>query len=224
MRFSQIARGLLAGGVLFVASAASALPVVYFFQSGDITISATVLGNTVAGPVTIPLNGVSVTIDESALTVNSISFTSGPTGLVSISPSYGGYTSINLDFASITATAGSLTLVDPGPPAEYGFNAPVVSVAGQFDAINTNPFLNLNNVPFGFANFSATGTIFADGNSQLELNGITLGQIDPDGPGGNPPLVLKADINFTGVPEPGTALLLGLGIAGLAGVRRSGRA
>ena len=42
MRFSQIARGLLAGGVLFVASAASALPVVYFFQSGDITISATV--------------------------------------------------------------------------------------------------------------------------------------------------------------------------------------
>ena len=125
---------------------------------------------------------------------------------------------------SITATAGSLTLVDPGPPAEYGFNAPVVSVAGQFDAINTNPFLNLNNVPFGFANFSATGTIFVDGNSQLELNGITLGQIDPDGPGGNPPLVLKADINFTGVPEPGTALLLGLGIAGLAGVRRSGRA
>jgi hypothetical protein len=77
-------------------------------------------------------------------------------------------------------------------------------------------------VPFGFANASANGSVFVDPIlGQLFLDGITLGQLDPDGPGGVPPLVLKGDFVFTGaVPEPGTALLLGFGLAGFAGLRR----
>ena len=70
MGLSRIARGLLAGTALFVASAASATPVTYYFDSGDITITATVNGGQVAGPVTVPLNGVSVTVDEAALTLD----------------------------------------------------------------------------------------------------------------------------------------------------------
>ena len=108
-------------------------------ESGDITITATVNGGQVAGPVTVPLNGVSVTVDEAALTLDAINFTSGSSGSVAISPSYLGFTSINIDFAAITATGGSLTLVDAGPPAEYGYSIGPVMVSGQFDAVNTIP-------------------------------------------------------------------------------------
>ena len=226
MRVSRIARGLLlAGATLWVASAASAVPVSYFFTGGEITITATVDGGLVAGPVTIDLTGTSVTVDEGALTLNSISFSAGSTGSVAISPSYLGYTSINIDFASITGTGGTLTAVDPGPPAEYGYSIGPVMVSGQFDAVNVIPANNINDMYFGFSNASGNGTIFVDPNlGELELNGITLGSIDPDGPGGVSPLLLKGDITFTGVPEPGTAALVGLGIAGLAGLRRSRRA
>jgi hypothetical protein len=223
MRFLRIARGLFLGGALFaIASAAGAVPVTYNFTGGDVTITATVSGGTVAGPVTVGLTGISVTIDEAALTVNSILFTVGSSGSVAISPSYLGYTSINIDFASLSAAAGTLTLIDPGPPSEYGYAIGPVNVGGQFDAVNVNPINNLNNVPFGFANASANGSVFVDPIlGQLFLDGITLGQLDPDGPGGVPPLVLKGDFVFTGaVPEPGTALLLGFGLAGFAGLRR----
>jgi hypothetical protein len=205
-----------------VASAAGAVPVTYNFTGGDVTITATVGGSTVAGPVNVALTGVAVTVNEATLSVNSISFTVGSSGSVAISPSYLGFTSINIDFASLNAVGGTLSLVDPGPPTEYGYTVGPVSVAGQFDAVNLIPANNINNAPFGFVNATANGSIFIDpGLGELFLDGITLGQIDPDGPGGMAPLVLKGDFTFTGaVPEPGTALLLGFGIAGLAGLRR----
>jgi hypothetical protein len=222
MRFLRIARGLFVGGAAAFASAAGALPVTYNFTGGDVTITATVGGSTVAGPVTVGLTGTQVTIDESLNYMNSFQFTVGTSGSVTISPAYLGFTSINIDFASINASGGSLTFLDPGPPKEYGYSIGPVTVSGQFDAVHTIPANSLNDMYFGFVNASASGTIFVDSvNGELFLDGITLGEIDPDGPGGQAPLILKGDFVFTGiVPEPGTALLLGMGIAGLAGLRR----
>ncbi|RIL01387.1 MAG: hypothetical protein DCC71_17875 [Proteobacteria bacterium] len=81
--------------------------------------------------------------------------------------------------------------------------------------------MDINDQPFGFVNPSASGTMFVDTNVAIALDGITLGSIDPDGPGGLDPLVLKGDFFFEGVvPEPGTAILLGVGLAGVASARR----
>jgi hypothetical protein len=209
-RFLRSALAVLA---VLLPWAASATPVTYFFTSGSVTVTATVSGDLVAGPTTVALSGVSVTIDEGALTLNSISLSMGASGSVSISPPYLGFTSINIDFASLTATGGTLTLVDSGPPAEYSYLIAPVTVSGQFDAVNLIPANSLVDEYFGFVNPSASGTIFVDnGNGTLDLDGITLGTLDPDGEGGEEPLVLKGDFFFSGqVPEPGAGLLLGMG-------------
>jgi hypothetical protein len=226
MRAPRLPRLLLAACFSLLPLSASALPVTYYFANGSVTITATVSGGLVSGPVTVALTGVSVTVDEGALTLDSIQLSMGSTGSVAISPTYLGFTSINIDFASLSATGGSLTLVDAGPPAEYSYSIANVSVSGQFDAVNMVPASSLMDSPFGFVNPSASGTVFVDAvNGTLDLDGITLGTLDPDGPGGAEPLVIKGDFFFSGeVPEPGTSLLLGMGVSALVVfVQRRGR-
>ncbi|HTY16887.1 MAG TPA: PEP-CTERM sorting domain-containing protein [Myxococcota bacterium] len=219
---ARLFAALLAAAVISLASSARATPITYFFSSGQVTVTATVSGSPVAGPVVIALNGTSVTVDEGTVTLNSLGLSAGSSGTIPISPSYLGFTSLHIDFATLTASGGSLSLVDPGPPAEYNYSVGPVTVAGQFDATNVIPANSLNNAPFGFSNPSASGTIFVDTGVALALDGITLGQIDPDGPGGNPPLVIKGDFDFVGaVPEPGAALSIVLGLAGFAALRRA---
>src|SRR5262249_41024974 len=98
------------GAAAFVAVSASAVPVMYNFSSGSVTLTATVGGGTVAGPITLALNGTSVTVDEGALTLNSISLSTGSSPSIPISPTYLGFNSIHLDFATLTAVGGTLTL------------------------------------------------------------------------------------------------------------------
>jgi len=130
---------------------------------------------------------------------------------------FGTYTSLNIDFASLSATAGILSLFDPGSPKGYNYLLSNVAVSGQIDAVNTNPIFSVNDVPFGFINPSASGQVYVDTGVAIALDGITIGSITVRGQ----QIVLKADYLFYGVPEPGTAILLGLGLAGVAARRRS---
>jgi hypothetical protein len=214
--------GLL--GLAFVLSAApvAATPVSYAFASGAVTLYASSGGSPVAGPISVSLTGVSVTVDQAFLTVPSLEFTVGSTGAIAIS--YGAYTSFTLDSASITESApGTLVLNDAGPPKEYGFTI-AVDIDGHFDAVSsTDPSPpSYTDTLFSIPGASGDGLIFIDG-TELVLSQITIGAIDPDGDGGLAPLLVKGDFTFVGVvPEPGTVLLLGAGLVGLAArARRS---
>ena len=86
--------------------------------------------------------------------------------------------------------------------------------------------INSPAAPFSFSNPSLSGQISLGEGGTLALNGITLGVINLPAAGPFPggPVTIKADLIFTGiVPEPGTALLLGTGLAGLAARGRRSR-
>jgi hypothetical protein len=213
--------GILGLGLALGGAPSSAAPITYLFVSGDVTLVASQDNSILAGPVNVALSGVSVTVDTAALALNSLTFTVGSTGSLTLSPDYAGYDTFNLDGAIVSGTSGALTFVALGPPDEYGFTI-TASVTGQFDASSpTDPAPpNINNAPFTLPSAAASGTIFVDGND-LYLTSFTIGEIDPDGPGGEAPLLVKGDFVFVGVvPEPTTAMLLGGGLVALAGVAR----
>jgi len=226
MRARSLSAWVVSLTLVGLGAAAQATPITYNFTSGQVVITATVSGSPVAGPVTVPLNGMQVTLNEPS-TLTSLSLSMGSSGPVTISPTYLGYNSVTVNFATLTASGGSLSLFDAGPPQGYNYAIGPVGVSGQLNATNVNPINNLTNQPFSFSNPTATGQLFVDTNVAMALDGITIGSIDPDGPGGAPPLVIKGDFTFEGaptvVPEPGTALLVGAGFLGIAARRRSAK-
>lgn len=213
---------LLAGLLLLLpVGAAQAAPVTYFFTGGYATISAT-FGASTIGAATIPLTGTQAVFDTAPAGLVTFDFDSTGPHVIPLTGILTG-TSITLSNLQVAPGVPYTNFSVTGGPTTYNF------VVGGVDVTGTaalSGLINSGPSPVGFTNPTLAGQIQL-GTGTLALNGITIGVVPvpafpPFFAGGN--VTVKADIVFTGiVPEPGTAVLLGAGLAGMGAAGRRSR-
>ena len=168
------------------------------------------LGSTTLGPITVPLSGVQVTFDSSALNMPSFKFTAGPSSPISL----GGGESVVLSASIVPGPTYTSSATGSNP---YNFAAGPITVSGT--ATFSGPISGMKTL--SFSNPLLDGQIQTTGgasNGDLSLNGIELGSIALTK---TESITFKADVTFLGmVPEPSTAVLLGAALTGLAVLRR----
>jgi hypothetical protein len=221
-----------AAAVLMMATAASAVPTTYLFTSGSVQLSAinTTTGNSVLeGPsvVTVPLGGTFVVFDPDLGangTILDLQFI--PTGSFSLdlNPIEAELDSILVENAMLINAPGipDATAAVDGAGGFFLDSEMSGDVSGVF--ADTTPFPS---TPFSSITSGASGNLILSGDTlQLALLGINIATFGTATNPGSGEVEVKADFFFvsTVVPEPGTALLMGLGLAALAGSRSQRRA
>jgi hypothetical protein len=208
----------------FVSTAAQAISVQYNFNSGFVTLSATVGGEQLIDPLDIPLAGIQVTLDTGTNEILSMELVApGPIDLTLNRP-LAGYDMVTIENLLMTGTAGSLFQVDPGPPTEYFYVADPVDVELTLSADGPAPIYGPLVDEVFTTTTVASGTLFIDDiASTLNLSGITIGFFDPIGDE-ELPFVLKGDFVFSGdanpVPEPTTTMLFSICLIAMASSSR----
>jgi hypothetical protein len=221
MRAPPLPRLLLAACFALLPLSAAALPVTYNFTSGSVNVTATLFS---PGPstvllngstsITVPLDGVSFTFDDTALSVSGFLFTSAGPISATLSPTVFGVSSISLTNLSMTPN-GAITV--GGGPTVFSLllNAVDVNGSASTNAGPSAPFATLTTT-------GASGQITLGAGGTLQVTGITIGVInDPLGSGNF--ALLKGDFTFNGVPEPSAAVLLIVGAGAVTAARRSRR-
>jgi hypothetical protein len=203
---------------LVAAGTASATPVTYYFTSGQVTITATAGTTTVLDTTVVPLDGAYVAFDESTIDVTDLLLTIPTSGIIGLDVAYGGYDEFRIESADISPAPGYTTLFgqDNGS-GNFSFVAAPLDINGvysAFDSTMTNP--DVNDIAAPFTDMSSINGSININTGVLTLVGITLASLPGSEFGEGDDLVVKADITVTGVPEPSTALLTGLGLTALA--------
>lgn len=226
-------RLILAAAVLFIASPASAVPVTYGWTAGTITVQATQTSdNALVFDETLNLSSDSF-LEWDAAGVPGFGTGTLDDFLLRVVPgqgpfstllAYGPYDQITIVSADITPDfgAGYSTIFSFGGSIQVGD----IAIDALYDASASGGFpppsgpTPANILPD--PTMSATLN-FGAGDITLSAFGIAMGTVDgtPFGEAGND-LELTANITFFGdsntvpTPEPSTALLMGLGLTGLA--------
>lgn len=209
---------LLAGLLTLVPTgAANALTQAYNFTGGQATVTATYASQTI-GAGLIPLTGTQVVFkDDAPYSLVSFDFDAAGPNVIPLSGIMTG-TSITLSGVQIAPGVPYTNFSVTGGPTLFNYTVGGVDVTGTATLAGV---INQPATPFGFSNPALSGQVQLGLGGTIGLNGITLGVISlpASGPFPGGDVTIKADIVFTGlVPEPGTALLLGSGLA-LIGAR-----
>ncbi len=219
------ARGSVLAAALLIAPTASAISETYEFTSGSAVVTVYDVNpdgtlTSIGGPLTLTLNGVQVTIDEATGALDKIELSTLGPWVLAVDPSRtGGFDTIAIDGASLTASGGVISLIDAGPPRAYDYTIGPVTVESTITA--SGAFIP---VPVELAltavSPTAGGTMFVDGSgvgAMLSLDGVTIAEVISPLSGGR--TLVKADFVFEGirpVPEPQAIALFAIGGAVVA--------
>lgn len=197
----------------------------FYFTSGTATITATSGASTVLSTTVVSIDGLFVDFDESGSGQLVDFFISVPqTPVLTLTTPYGGYDEVVIESADISPAIGFSNLNNQSVGGGvFTFLAGPTDINGVYSAMDSTLVTPaLMNAPVPFTDTSLINGTVDITLGTLELTGITLTRLSGAFFGEANDLIVKADIVFTGVvPEPGTALLLGLGLSLMAIRRRS---
>lgn len=207
---------------------AAAAPMTYHFTSGTVTLRAILDDGNVTSvlsgpsPVSVLLGGTSVTFDpDGGINGSLIDFELVPASVLNLDldESLVGLDTISVLNARLVNDTSTQSFVSP--TGEFFVNTIMTG--------DVSGFLS-GGAPFGPESVTSldsevTGSLGIAGDSiTFNLAGINIARF-AQLPGPGPDVLVKADFSFVGVvPEPGTALLIGLGLAGLSASRRANAA
>lgn len=210
---------VLAGLLVLLPSLATAIP--YTFTSGSASVRATLAGTTTSVlegpiPVIVPLGGSFVDFDAGLGangTITGLELSALSNFTLDLDQTLVGFDLIDVSGATLTNAVGA----SAGISGSGSFFLDTV-VNAIIEGIGGPP----PSVPVTSTTSAAAGTLGISGDSvNLGIVGVNLATFESLVTPGQY-IEVKADFTFFGtvVPEPGTALLLGLGLLGLSAARR----